>query len=143
MNQRSATDQVTMDNPLGETACLRLHGGMDLVFFNVPAVRNMSPLWKTFSTNLVGVILLWDNTSAGALSELASVRDELPGAGNVPMVHICVSGPMSEEKKNAARRVVGIKPDEQLFLLRPEDTGVLHEVFYALFAGIITDKPVA
>lgn len=143
MNQRSATDQVTMDNPLGETACLRLHGGMDLVFFNVPAARNMSPLWKTFSTNLVGVILLWDNTSAGAVSELASVKGGLPGAANVPMVHICVSGPMNEEKKNAARRAVGIKPDEQLFLLRPEDTGLLQEVFYALFAGIITDKPAA
>lgn len=140
MNQRSAIAQVSADNPLGETATLRLHGGMDLVFFSIPAVRNMDPLWRAFSANLVGVIMLWDNASAGALGELASVRKELSETTDVPMVHVCVSGPMSEERQNAARKSVGMRSDEPIFLIRPEETGTLQEIFYALFTGIIADR---
>lgn len=141
MNQRSAIAQVSSDSPLGETASLRLHGGMDLVFFAVPAVRNMNPLWRSFSSNLVGVILLWDNSATGGLGELASVRSAVMGLTDVPVVNICVSSPMSEERQAGARRAVGLGPDEPLFLLRPEETAALHEIFYSLFAGIIAESP--
>jgi hypothetical protein len=55
---RTIFSQLPTGERFGEVARLRLAGGLDIVIFSVPTAKNMGPILKAFSTNLIGLIVL-------------------------------------------------------------------------------------
>jgi len=132
-NRRSAFSEIALVNPLGEVGSFRLYGGMDLVLFSVPAVRNMGPLWRAFSTGLTGVILLWDEEGEASMKELAAAKQDILQRQRVPFAH-AFSGGVNEA---ACKKELGLAPGEPVFRLDPAWEETVSEVFYSLFSDLI------
>lgn len=138
MNSKSSFQQISLENPLGEISAIKLYGGMDITLFSIPTVKSMGPLWRAFSENLIGVVLLWDAEGEGDLSELEGAKKDILGKKRVPALHV-FSGEVTKEAVARYRSALGLKPDEPLFKLQKTDTGMVFEIFYSLFSGIIKD----
>lgn len=138
LNQRSAIAQISADNPLGEAAALKLYGGMDLIFFSIPSVRNMGPLWKAFSTNLVGALILWDEEGLAEIKELAAAKRDIQLKRRVPAVHIFAGKKLSSAEEAECKRAFALRLDEPLFKLNNGAESV-YEVFYSLFGNLIKE----
>lgn len=125
------------DSPLGDVGSLRLHGGMELVLFSLPVVKRMGPLWKAFSTNLVGLVLLWDESGEKEFKELLAAKKDILSKRRVPVVHV-----FSGEEKDAEalyRKALSLRPEEPLLRLTAGDKGMAGEVFYSLFGKLIKE----
>lgn len=141
MNSRSSFQQISLENPLGEISAIKLYGGMDITLFSIPTVRSMGPLWRAFSENLIGVVLLWDAESEAFLAELEGAKKDILGKKRVPVLHV-FSGEVSKEAGARYRAALGLRPDELLFKLQKADDGMVFEIFYSLFSSIIKDDHV-
>ncbi|MDO8427207.1 MAG: hypothetical protein Q7T24_06815, partial [Deltaproteobacteria bacterium] len=140
---QSSFTQIAKENPLGPVAKLKLYGGMELILFSIPEVKHMGPIWKAFSTNLIGLILLWDGEGANGLKELAGAKKEILLKRRVPAMHIYAGDKLSGTAEAGFRKVLGLKPDEPVFNLNNKDESIAAEVFYGLFSKLIKDDYVA
>lgn len=134
-NQKSAFAEIALVNPLGEVGSFRLYGGMDLVLFSVPTVRNMGPLWRAFSTGLSGLILLWDEEGEAMIKDLATAKRDILQRRKVPVAH-AFKGNINEA---ACKNELGLKPDEPAFRLDPNVKETVNEVFHSLFGDLIKE----
>ena len=134
-NQRSAFSEIALVNPLGEVGSFRLYGGMDLVLFSIPTVKNMGPLWRAFSTGLAGLILLWDAEGEGMVRDLAAAKRDILLKRRVPVAHACRAG----VNQGACRKELGLKPNDPMFTFSPGDKDAVNEVFYALFGNLVKE----
>ncbi|MBI5453886.1 MAG: DUF4388 domain-containing protein [Deltaproteobacteria bacterium] len=126
-----------MDNPLGPVATLKLYGGLDLHLFSIPTVRNMGPLWRAFSSNLVSLVLLWDREGAeSSLSDLASAKREILLRTRVPSAHVFIGAPADEARY---KKELSLKSDEPLFSIEENGKAVAQDVFYSLFSNLLKD----
>ena len=126
-----------MDNPLGPVATLRLYGGLDLTIFSIPTVRNMGPLWRAFSSNLVSLVLLWDREGAeSSLKDLASAKREILLGRRVPAAHVFVG---TEGEEARYKKEMDLKSDEPLFRIEENGKAVAQDVFYSLFSNLLKE----
>lgn len=137
-NMKASFAEGSGENPLGRVANFRLYGGMDLELFSIPSARDMGPLWRAFSTNLIGVVLLWDDRSGKEVRVLAEAKNDLLAAKRVPVVHIYSSdGPADDD--SYYRKAFGLKADEPVFTTDMKDPGVASEAFYFFFTRLLKD----
>lgn len=134
-DQRSAFSEIALVNPLGEVGSFTLYGGMDLVLFSIPTVRNMGPLWRSFSTSLAGLVILWDKDGEGMLGELAAAKRDILHRRRVPVAH-AKEGASDE---TSARKELGLKPADPVFAFTPGDRDSVNEVFYSLFGNLVKE----
>ncbi|OGP15108.1 MAG: hypothetical protein A2054_03695 [Deltaproteobacteria bacterium GWA2_55_10] len=134
-NAKSAFPDISLVNPLGEAGSFRLYGGMDLILYSIPTVKSMGPLWRSFTSNLVGLVLIWDEEGAGSIKDLAAAKRDIALLRRVPAVHV-VKGRIDE---TACARELGMKADEHLFRLGAKERDEVSEVFYSLFGNLIKD----
>lgn len=137
VNTKSAFPQISLVNPLGDSATLRLHGGMDLLIFSIPSVKNMGPLWRAFSGNITGLILIWDEEGEKDITELAGAKRDILASRRIPVVHVCAS---KNTPDAALREALGLRPEEAAFGLGPQTPG---EAFNALFSMLLKEDYVA
>jgi DNA-binding response OmpR family regulator len=133
--QRSPFSEIALVNPLGEAGSFRLYGGMDLVLFSIPTVRNMGPLWRSFSTSLAGLILLWDDEGKDMLHELGSAKRDILLKRRVPAAHAF----RGTSDVTAARAALGLKPNDPIFAFTPGERESVNEVFYSLFGNLVKE----
>ncbi len=138
----SSFANIANDNPLGTVARLKLYGGMELLLFSIPEAKHMGPIWKAFSTNLIGLIVLWDDGGANALKELSAAKREILLKRQVPAMHVYAGDGVPAGGEAGFRNELSLKPDEPVFRLNAEDP-VAAEVFYGLFSKLIKDDFVA
>lgn len=138
MNPKSAFQQISLVNPLGEISSIKLYGGMDITLFSVPTVKNMGPIWRAFSENLIGVVLLWDAEGEGVLEDFHGAKNDIIARKRVPVLHV-FSGQESKEATARYKTALGMKTDEVLFKLKKSDNDMIFEIFYSLFSSIIKD----
>ncbi len=121
---------------LGDVGELRLYGGMDIVLFSIPPVRDMMPMIRAFSNNLVGVILLWDEKTEGGVAHLMESRKEILSIRAVPVLY--VYGDRKPLKSSAIlkyRSLFNMREDETLFPLYGKK-GNVHRLFRSLFDSL-------
>ncbi|MBI5587172.1 MAG: DUF4388 domain-containing protein [Deltaproteobacteria bacterium] len=138
MNTKSSFSQIAIENPLGEISAIKLYGGMDITLFSIPTVRNMGPLWRAFSENLIGVVMLWDEQGADELSELETAKKDILSKKRVPVLPVFY-GQAAKGADEQYRKALGLKPDEPMFKMGPSDNNMVFEIFYSLFSSIIKD----
>lgn len=134
-NQKSALEEIALVNPLGEAGSFRLYGGMDLVLFSIPTVKNMGPLWRSFSTGLAGLILLWDDEAENQIKELATAKRDILQKRRVPVAHAFKGG----IDVAACRKELGLKSTDPMFAFAPGEKDAVHEVFYSLFGNLVKE----
>lgn len=127
------------EDPAGAVAKFRLYGGMDLLLFSIPSVKHMGPLWRAFSGNMIGLILLWDGNTASELKELAQAKKELLSKRRVPVVQIYAGANAANEEIAAYRKTLNLRNDEPFFQLGKDDRSTASEVFYSIFSNILKD----
>ncbi len=131
-------------NPFGDVASIKLHGGMEVALFSMPFVNNMGPILKAFSTNLIGLVLLWDNSAGMETKELVNAKKEILQQRRVPVAHICKE-PTGQNGSIGSfyKKEFDLKIDEPLFSLDGGEKGNVFEVFYSLFGNLMKEDYVA
>ena len=135
-NQKSALEEIALVNPLGEAGSFRLYGGMDLVLFSIPTVKNMGPLWRAFCTGLAGLILLWDDEGEGKVADLAAAKRDILLKRRVPVAHAYSGGGIDLA---ACRKELGLKSTDPMFAFAPGEKDAVHGVFYSLFGNLVKE----
>ena len=129
--------EASIGEEFGEVASLRLDGGVDLVVFSVPAVRNMGPLIASFSLNAAGMILLYGGPDS---REVLKTREGLMERKRLPSVHV-VAGEAAKWTPEEMKKAAGLKADEPVFPLLPGGKTDAAGVFKALFSSILREAP--
>ncbi len=140
VNSMFAFKENKAENTFGEVGSVRLNGGTELVLFSIPTIRNMGPLWTAFSTNLAGLILIWDGSAAKEIKELVNIKREITLRKRVPIVHICGG---SAPDASYYKKEFDLKADEPLFWMDDKDRGLIFEIFHTLFGNLMKDDYVS
>ncbi|MBW7956553.1 MAG: DUF4388 domain-containing protein [Deltaproteobacteria bacterium] len=136
LNTKSAFPELSMVNPLGEVGSFRLNGGIDLSLFSVPTVKNTGPLWRAFSGNLVGVVILVDEEGTSELKELSAAKRDILLKKQTPSVHV-IKGVLDEA---ACRKGLGLTDAEPLYRLGKDGEETVAAAFHSLFESFLTEE---
>jgi DNA-binding response OmpR family regulator len=126
-------------NPVGEVATYRLYGGMELVFFSAPSVKDMGPVYTAFSSNLVGAILLFDASGIRELKDLAAAKHEVTLASMAPIAHIYVGEKPGDEDTAFFRKSLDLKVDEPLFTIDGPNGDKARDAVYSIFSKLLKE----
>ncbi|MEK6791034.1 MAG: DUF4388 domain-containing protein [Deltaproteobacteria bacterium] len=139
---KSSYIQTSKENPLGPVAVLKLYGGMEINIFAIPTVRGTGPLWKSFSSNLVGMILLWDDEGGKDIKEMVAAKQDILLHRRIAVAHVFADVPADDagaprQTLNLKyKKAFNLKLDEPIFRM---DKEMIFEVFYALFSNLIKE----
>jgi CheY-like chemotaxis protein len=136
---RLASSRDSNGAPIGEVGVLKLHGAMDLVLFSVPRERGMGPFLKAFTSNLVGLVLLWDEKGEPMLEDLAKLKKELSSKRQMPVLHVYGGAPLTKELAMKHRSLLKLERDEPVFVLGEGEAKVF-EVFNSFFDELIKES---
>lgn len=134
------------ENPLGVVATLKLYGGMEINIFAVPSVKNMGPLWQSFSSNLIGLILLWNEDGGKDIKELVAAKQDILLKKRIPVVHVFSEAPaddvtgLRQTFNLKYKKAFNLKLDEPIFRM---DSEMIFEIFYSLFSTLIKEDYVS
>ncbi|HHD12080.1 MAG TPA: DUF4388 domain-containing protein [Deltaproteobacteria bacterium] len=121
---------------LGDVGELRLYGGMDIVLFSVPPVRNMMPMLRAFSNNLIGLVLLWDEASEERVAHLMESRKEVLSTRSVPVLYVYGDKkPLKSATILKYRTLFNMAEDETVFPLHGKKTTIF-KLFRTLFDSL-------
>ncbi len=135
-NRKSAFYNLSMQSPVGASGAIELYGGMEILLYSVPEAGHMGPLWRAFGSNLVGLVLLWDETAGEKeLADLEAARGDILSRVKVPVAYVYTGPAMKDD--DAAKKALGLT-DETLFCLSPDGVGT-KEVFTALFNRLLKE----
>lgn len=140
INPRTAPGDKTEALPLGEVATFKLYGGMDLVIFAIPGIRDMGPVWNGFSTNLIGLITLWDDAGTAELKNLAAAKKAILARSRVPIAHIYEGSSPTDEDSAFFKRTLGLKADDPIFHMEPGDRSTVAEALYSIFSKLLKEE---
>lgn len=133
INPRIASSREVGMNQIGEVGVLKLYGGLDVALFSVPTARTMTPLLKAFSTNLIGLVLLWDDEGKEELTHLAETKKNILARRRVPVLHVYGGpGELDRELSASFKKELEAKHDEHLFTFKGTD-GVIVKLFQSFF----------
>src|SRR3989337_570287 len=118
VDERLVTSKNSSKNPLGDIGRLKLYGGMDIILFSVPTLKNLSPLLKMISSNVIGIIVLWDADGNADIPQLAATRNEILSRRRVPVLHIYAGkNELDKTLIRDYRTMFGLKADDPAFTL--------------------------
>jgi DNA-binding response OmpR family regulator/signal recognition particle receptor subunit beta len=139
------SDDKQSANVIGEIASLKLYGNMEVTFFSTPLAGRMGPFLGSFSSNILGLIILWDSTNKDLLLRLKADKDTILSKRRVPVVHIRAGGEDVEEDVKKYNKALGVKKDENNYDLSNSDDKAIFEIFQQLLVdisgeGFVTSK---
>lgn len=125
---------------MGEVASLKLHGGIEMIFFSIPTDKTMIPLWQAFSSNLIGLMLLWDEQGGYDLDDLIRIKSQILSTRRVPTVHAFLADYTPDNKLlTSFKKNFNMKPDEEIFTCSQNDKDVSYELFQYFFDALVKD----
>jgi len=143
LNSKSpiVTDSAESAFVVGEIGSIRLYGNMEVTLFSAPMAGRMGPFLTSFSTNVLGLIILWDRADAEALSRLNTGKDVILSRRRVPVVHIYLGA--GEPEKTVLEkygRALQIKKEENSYDLSSPDNKEVFEIFQTLLTDISGER---
>jgi hypothetical protein len=130
---KMASSRKAKGERIGEIGKLKLYGGLEVILFSVPTSQTLAPLLKAFSSNLIGLLLLWDEQNADELSQLVSTKNNILSRRRVPVLHIFGgSKGLDRELSASFKKTFNLKHDEPLFTFK-EDNEVIVKIFKSFF----------
>jgi DNA-binding response OmpR family regulator len=130
---KMASSRKAKGERIGEIGKLKLYGGLEVILFSVPTSQTLAPLLKAFSSNLIGLLLLWDEQNADELSQLVSTKNNILSRRRVPVLHIFGGSKGIDRELSASfKKTFNLKHDEPLFTFK-EDNEVIVKIFKSFF----------
>ncbi|MCK5237280.1 MAG: DUF4388 domain-containing protein, partial [Deltaproteobacteria bacterium] len=145
IDSKLISDNNSTRNLLGQMGVLKLYGGLDMVFFSLPTASAMGPLINALSSNLVGLILLWDDTKLewGSVVEgLAVTKNEILHHRKVPFLGVyCGENELTDELKESYIKTMGIEDNpETLMTFDNKNDESVQDILKKFFDELIKDK---
>ncbi|MBI3754854.1 MAG: DUF4388 domain-containing protein [Deltaproteobacteria bacterium] len=141
VNRQFITSPMYRENPLGDIATLKLHGGMEIVLFAIPRNVRMKPLWKAFSKNIIGMIIVCDNEDMRDAKQLSSVKDYMLSLRRIPIIYaISARKDIERGQEEEFRRMLAIKREERIFTFEPMNHGKVFQIFSSFFSYLLKDE---
>lgn len=138
INHRLASSTNNDEFVLGEIGSLKLYGDMNVILYYVPTDESMKPLRRAFSSNLMGLMIVFDELDSDMLPDLVSTKKELLSVRHVPSIHICkVKGSSYAKRLESYKESMGLKQDEDIFPLEDSKSDLVFQVFKTLFKQLI------
>jgi CheY-like chemotaxis protein len=127
------------EDSFGELGNITIIEASQVYFFALPCAKNMRPLWKAFSHNVMGLIVLWNNESdSAALDEISKAKRILRKSKDIPVVHVFLSAtPMTSKEVIEFRRTLDIDDNEKIFVLHPKAPERVTMILYDLFGSFM------
>ncbi len=126
---------------VGEIGSIKLYGNMEITLFSTPMAGRMGPFLTSFSSNVLGLIILWDRTDAEILSRLKTDKDVILSRRRVPVVHIYLGAEEPEETiLEKYGKALQIKKEENSYDLSSSDNREVFEIFQRLLTDISGEK---
>jgi len=143
LNSKSpiVSDSAESASVVGEIGSIKLYGNMEVTLFSTPMAGRMGPFLTSFSTNILGLIILWDRADAETLSRLKTGKDVILSRRRVPVVHIHLGA--SEPEKAILEKygkALQIKKDENSYDLSSPDNREVFEIFQKLLTDISGER---
>ncbi|MFZ3073490.1 MAG: DUF4388 domain-containing protein [Thermodesulfobacteriota bacterium] len=131
------------ENTFGEVGSLHLYGDMDVVLFSVPASGGMGPFLNAFTTNLIGMAVIWGDEDDEMLKEFANTRREITSRRRVPVLYIYAGkAGLGKEAAVKYRHILKIKADEPIFTLS-QTKDFAYKIFQELFEELVREDYVS
>jgi len=122
---------------IGEIGSIKLYGNMEVTLFSTPLAARMGPFLWSFSTNILGLIILWDSTDEQALARLKAGKDVILSKRRVPVVHIHLGETEPESQVfDEYCKGLTIKKEENTYNLANSDNKTVFEIFQRLLLDI-------
>lgn len=135
---KNALYGISRENPFGIAGSIRFYGITDVIIFAVPGVTGAGPLCRSFSSGLIGLILLLDKASLGSVSEIKSLKEFMLTDKKVPCAHVFMSQGKTEDMALELRKAFNVREDEaNSFFIVNQDSGPA-DVFRHIIRGNIT-----
>jgi len=140
VDERLVTSKYSSKNTLGDIGRLKLYGGMDIILFSVPTLKNLSPLLKMISSNVIGIIVLWDEDGNADIPQLAATRNEILSRRRVPVLHIYAGkNELDKTLIREYRNMFGLKADDPVFTLSSPRKDNIQDIFQSYFSALLKE----
>ena len=141
VNRQFITSPIHRENPFGDMATLKLYGGMDVVLFAVPLNEKMRPMWKAFSRNMIGMILLCDNEGMKEARQLAYIKNSILSVRRLPILHtFATAHDIDKRQEEEFRKIMGMRRDEQIFIFEPANRDRVFQILNSFFGYLLKDE---
>lgn len=141
VNRQFITSPIYRENPLGDIATLRLYGGMEMVLFAFPQNVRMKPLWKAFSKNIVGMMILCDDEGIKDAKQLALVKNYILSIRRIPILYaVAASQEIEKKQEEELRQALEIKRGERIFTFEPMNRDKVFQIFNSFFHYLLKDE---
>jgi len=141
VNRQFITSPIHRENPIGDVATLRLYGGMEIVLFTIPLNTKMKPLWKAFSKNIIGMIVLCDIEGIKNLQQLSLCKNYVTSIRRTPVVYGMVSAQDIDAKQEEEfRKTMEMKRDERIVVLEQMNNKRVSQFFNTFFNHLLRDE---
>ncbi|MBI5048397.1 MAG: DUF4388 domain-containing protein [Deltaproteobacteria bacterium] len=141
VNRQFITSPIHRENPFGDIATLKLYGGMEVVLFAVPLNEKMKPMWKAFSKNMIGMMILCDKEDIEDIKQLAEVKNYILSIRRIPILHtVAVGHDIDRGQEEELRKILGMRRDEQIFIFEPANRDRVFQIFNTFFGYLLKDE---
>ncbi|MBI3754904.1 MAG: DUF4388 domain-containing protein [Deltaproteobacteria bacterium] len=143
VNRQFITSPIHRENPFGDIATLKLYGGMDVVLFAVPLSERMKPMWKAFSKNMIGMMLLCDNEGMKDAQQLAQIKHYISSVRRIPILHAFAvdhNNNIDRRQEEEFRKTLGMRRDEQVFIFEPANKDRVFQILNGFFGYLLKDE---
>ncbi len=128
---------VESSRVIGEIGSIKLYGNMEVTLFSTPLAARMGPFLRSFSTNILGLIILWDSTDTQLLSRLKAGKNIILSKRRVPVVHINLGASEPESQVyDEYCKGLNVKKEENTYNLSNSDHMMAFEIFQRLLLDI-------
>jgi DNA-binding response OmpR family regulator len=139
INQAIAASRDSNRMRMGDIGTLKIFGGLDVILYTVPTEEAMAPLLRAFSSNLIGLMLLWDENTAEKIPLLVDAKHTVLSHRRVPTQHIYASTTGIDRELSAHfRRTFSLKSEDPLFTFKKDDA-VIQKIFRTFFEQLSKD----
>jgi hypothetical protein len=123
----------------GELGSIEIIEASKIYFFALPLAKNMRPIWRAFSYNVMGLIVLWSKEgNSEVLGNISKAKRFLCQSKKIPVVHVFLSAkPMDGREVIEFRRALDIEDNEKIFVLHPKAPERLMMILYNLFGSFM------
>src|SRR3989304_938930 len=141
VNRQFITSPIHRENPIGDVATLRLYGGMEIVLFTIPLNTKMKPLWKAFSKNIIGMIVLCDIEGIKNLQQLSLCKNYVTSIRRTPVVYGMVSvQDIVAKQEEEFRKTMEMKRGERIVVLEQMNNKRVSQFFNTFFNYLLRDE---
>jgi CheY-like chemotaxis protein len=128
---------------VGQMGTLEIYGDMKIIFYNVPTDKLMAPLLKALSSNLIGILMIWDKNRAPDsefISMLGETKKQILSMRRVPYVNVFAGDALPEATTlEHYRRALHISKDEEIFNFNYRESDVAEKALKAFFNSLVKD----